>query len=304
VRRASCDSCPLWAEVKASYYLESPAERGSLLELREKIDRHYGVGGILDSILRALTDMGKDLNHLKPEDLAPVDQFHIGGREATMELANLAGLRPGCRVLDVGCGLGGSVRYLVNERHCQATGLDATREYVETAKALTGMVGLSAKAKFIQGSALEIPFAADSFDVVWTEHAQMNIADKCKFLFEVSRVLKPGGRFVFHDIFQGEGGEPHYPLPWADEPSMSFLSTGESLQTSLQKAQLAVLSWLDKSQRSLEWFAAMTEKLKKSGRPPLGLHLIMGGNAKLKSQNQIRNLQEKRIRVIQGVAKK
>jgi hypothetical protein len=48
----------------------------------------------------------------------------------------------------------------------------------------------------------------------------------------------------------------------------------------------------------------MAEKLKNSGRPALGLHFLMGANAKLKSQNQIRNLKEKRISVIQGVAKK
>jgi ubiquinone/menaquinone biosynthesis C-methylase UbiE len=221
-----------------------------------------------------------------------------------LELADLADLRPGCRVLDVGCGLGGAVRYLADERRSQATGLDATREYVKTAKVLTGIVGLSAKVEFIQGSALRIPFANDSFDVVWTEHAQMNIADKPMLYFEIARVLKPGGRFVFHDIFQGEGGEPHYPLPWADEPSISFMTTVESLKTSLQKANLTILSWEDKSQRSLDWFTAVTEKIKKSGRSPLGLHLLMGGNAKVKSLNQIRNLQERRIAVIQGAGKK
>jgi ubiquinone/menaquinone biosynthesis C-methylase UbiE len=283
---------------------ERPVERSPLLNPRQKIDRHYGVGGVLDAILHTLSEMGKDLTQLRPKDLAPVDEFHVRGREATVELAHFAGLRPGSRVLDVGCGLGGSVRYLADEYQCRATGIDLTKEYVETARTLAERVGLAAKAQFIQASALDMPFAGSSFDVVWTEHAQMNIADKSKFLFEVARVLNPGGRFVFHDIFQGEGGEPHYPLPWAAEPSISFMDTVESLQTSLQKAQLAVLSWEDKSQRSLEWFAAVSEKLKKSGRPPLGLHLLMGGNAKLKSQNQIRNLQEKRIAVIQAVAKK
>jgi ubiquinone/menaquinone biosynthesis C-methylase UbiE len=304
MRIASFDSCPSWAEVRVSYYLESPAERIPLSELREKIDQHYAVKCIRDSILRALTGMGKDPNHLKPEDLAPVDQFHIGGREATMELATLAGLRQGCWVLDVGCGLGGSVRYLVDEHNCRATGLDSTREYVEAAKALTEMVGLSAKAEFIQGSGLEIPFPDDSFEVVWTQHAQMNIADKRRFFSEMSRVLKLGGRLVFHEILQGEGGEPHYPLPWANDPSISFLASAEFLRGYLQEAQLAILSWEDKSQRSLDWFAAMTAKLKNSGRPPLGLHLLMGENAKLKSQNQVRNLQEKRIAVIQAVAVK
>jgi ubiquinone/menaquinone biosynthesis C-methylase UbiE len=274
------------------------------LEPREKIDRHYGVGGILDSILRELTKMGKDLKQLKSEDLAPVDQFHVGGRDATIELANLAALKPGNRVLDVGCGLGGAVRYLAEERHCRATGLDSTREYVETARALTKMVGLSAEVEFIQGSALEIPFPDGSFDVVWTQHAQMNIADKRRFYSEMARVLKPGGRLVFHDILQGEDGEPFYPLPWANDSSISFLAPAESLKLILQEAQFAILSWEDKSQRSLDWFAAIFEKLKTSGRPPLGLHLLMEGNAKLKSQNQIRNLREKRIAVIQAAAKK
>jgi len=275
-----------------------------LSELQDKVGRHYGVGGVLDSILKTLGGMGKDLDRLKPEDLAPVDAFHIGGRKATMKLADLVGLRAGCRVLDAGCGLGGSVRYLADERSCRATGLDPTREYVETARALTAKVGLSAKADFLQGNALEIPFAAGSFDVVWTEHAQMNIADKDRFASEIARVLKTGGRFVFYDILQGEGGEPHYPLPWADEPSISFMATAESLRVSLQKARLSILSWEDQSRQSLDWFAAVTEKLKKSGRPPLGLHLLMGANAKLKSQNQVRNLQEVRIAVVQGMAEK
>jgi ubiquinone/menaquinone biosynthesis C-methylase UbiE len=262
------------------------------------------VGGVLDSILHTLTGMGKNLNHLRPEDLGPVDEFHVRGREATVELANLAGLRPGSRVLDIGCGLGGSVRYLADEHQCRATGLDLTREYVETARVLAERAGLSAKAQFIQGSALEIPFTDGSFDVVWTEHAQMNILDKDRFLSEVARVLKVGGRFVFHDIFQDEGGEPRYPLPWADDPSLSFLVTVASLQQSLRKARLFILSWEDKSQQTLEWFAAVGEKLKKEGRPPLGLHLLMGEKAKLKSQNLVRNLQEKRTRVIQAMAEK
>jgi SAM-dependent methyltransferase len=262
------------------------------------------VGGVLDAILHTLLGMGKDLNHLRPRDLAPVDEFHVRGREATVELALLAGLGPGSRVLDVGCGLGGSVRYLADEHQCRGTGIDLTREYVEVARALAERVGLAAKAQFIQASALEIPFAGGSFDVVWTEHAQMNIADKNRLLSEVVRVLKVGGRFVFHDILQDEGGEPHYPLPWANDASISFLATAESLKGLLGDAGLSIRSWGDKSQQSLEWFTAVGEKLKKGGRPPLGLHLLMGENAKIKSQNLVRNLQEGKIRIIQAVAEK
>ena len=171
---------------------ERLAKRSPLLNLRQEIGRHYGVSGVLDTILRTLSGMGKDLTQLRPEDLAPVDEFHVRGREATVELADFACLKPGSRVLDVGCGLGGSVRYLADEHQCRATGIDLTKEYVETARALAERVGLAAKARFIRASALEIPFADGSFDIVWTEHARMNIADKNRFDELVKSQLNDG----------------------------------------------------------------------------------------------------------------
>ncbi len=80
-------------------------------DARHSVEGHYGSGEILKSVLRALREMGKDIDKLVPADLASVDEFHIRGRKATVELANRASLEPGLRVLDVGSGLGGSVRY-------------------------------------------------------------------------------------------------------------------------------------------------------------------------------------------------
>jgi SAM-dependent methyltransferase len=107
------------------------------------VERHYGLGGRLEAIFEALRAMGKDLESLTPADLASVDEFHIRGREATMELARLAALSPGLRVLDVGCGLGGSTRYLASTYSCHVTGIDLTREYCEVAAALSERVGLA-----------------------------------------------------------------------------------------------------------------------------------------------------------------
>ena len=174
--------------------------------IRHAVEHHYGRGDILTSILQALRDMGKDVTQLTPADLAPVDAFHIRGREATVELAKRAALQPGQRVLDVGSGLGGSVRYLAATHHVQATGIDVTAEYVDVARTLAELVGLQERVTFRQSSALALPFEVGTFDVVWTEHAQMNIADKQAFYAEMARVLGPRGRLVFHDIFQGQGG--------------------------------------------------------------------------------------------------
>ncbi len=167
------------------------------------IDKHYGISGILNSILDGLESSGKDLHALKPDDLAPVDEFHTRGKESTIEIAHLAQLQSHHNVLDVGCGLGGSARYIANEYGCSVVGIDLTDEYVDVANKLTEFVKLTDKVSFKQGSALELPFPSENFDIVWTEHTQMNIADKGKFYSELSRVLKPKGRLVFHDVFLG-----------------------------------------------------------------------------------------------------
>jgi ubiquinone/menaquinone biosynthesis C-methylase UbiE len=265
------------------------------------VDGHYAVGGIQDRILRALKALGKDIGNLTASDLSPIDEFHIRGREATHELAERTELGPGLNVLDVGCGLGGSVRHLAVEHQCHVTGIDLTDEYIKTAVALSRLVGLEKQVEFHTGSALKMPFGDAAFDVVWTEHAQMNIEDKAGLYGEIARVLKPGGRLVFHDIFQGPGGEPHFPVPWAEDRSISFLISPDSARDVLEKIGLEIRNWEDKGAHSLAWFETAAEKLKSSGPPSLGTHLLMGETAKDKFVNVVRNLRDERIAVLQAV---
>lgn len=273
-------------------------------QTRQAVESHYGQGKILDLLLNALRAAGKDLDRLRPADLAPVDLFHIRGREATVELAGRATPSPGRRVLDVGCGLGGSARYLAAEWKCHVTGIDLTAEYIEAAKALAELTGLAGVTSFLQGSALDLPFASGSFDIVWTEHVQMNIADKRTFYSEIFRVLVPGGRLLFHDIFQGDGGALYYPVPWAEDSSISFLATPAEALVLLEELGFSILDWQDKSHQSLTWFAAAAEKLKAAAPLPLGMHLLMGGNAACKLANNLRNLAEQRFVVVQAAAGK
>ncbi len=271
-------------------------------DTEENVAHHYGLNALLDAILRALTATGKDIDRLVPADLAPVDEFHIRGREATLELAGRANIETGMRVLDVGCGIGGSARHLASERGCHVTGIDLTRDYVEVATALAARTGLAQHVAFHHGSALELPFEADSFDIVWTEHVQMNIADKAAFYGEIARVLKPGGHLLFHDIFSSDGSEPWYPVPWAGDASISFLAQADTVPDILEAAGLQVLEWEDRSADSLEWFRNSVARVHATGPAPLGLHLLMGASALPKFENLIRNLQESRIMVIQSVA--
>ena len=245
--------------------------------------------------------MRQDVSTLAPADLALVDEFHTRGRAATIELAGRAALTPGLKVLDVGCGLGGSARYLASEHGCRVTGIDLTKEYVDAATSLAALVGMQDLVTFHQASALDLPFPDGSFDAVWTQHVQMNIADKRAFCGQIARVLAPRGHLLFHDVFQGPGGTLHYPVPWAEDASISCLENPATVRQILESLGFSVLEWDDMSQLSREWFGTRLAALDISGPPPWGSHLLMGVTARVKLENNARNLSEQRSVVVQGV---
>ena len=164
----------------------------NLETLNKNIENHYFKSSLLEDILKRLEEKGVDLNNVKRTDIAGVDEFHVRGAAVSKELANAINMN-GLNVLDVGCGLGGPCRMLAEEFNCTATGIDLSNEYIRTATGLSKLVKLDDKTTFIQGDATELPFDDNVFDVVWTQHVQMNIPDKIKFYSEIFRVLKPGG---------------------------------------------------------------------------------------------------------------
>ena len=166
----------------------------------DPVETHYtrqDLGGI---ILAALKRAGKDIDHLTPDDLAPVDEFHGGQRQATIRLADLLGFRGGERVLDIGSGIGGPSRFLASRYGCQVAGIDLTAEFCRVAEMLTRLTGLTDKVGYRQGNALDLPFEDMSFDVVWSQNASMNIADRDRLYSEMHRVLKPGGRLALQEV--------------------------------------------------------------------------------------------------------
>jgi len=271
----------------------------------DEIQQHYTRRDLGEAILSALAAAGTDLANLRAEDLAPVDQLHIRGREATVELAQHLGLDATKRVLDVGSGLGGASRYLAQEFGCRVTGLDLTEEYCRIAQMLTDRLGLGSHVVFRQGSALEMPFEDSSFDVVWTQHAAMNIADKSRLYTEISRVLRPGGSLALYDIVAGPGGTPHFPVPWAREPSLSFLVEPEGLRALMEQAGLRVVRWRDTSEAGRVWFQDLAARLAtQAGGPLQGIHGLLWPDFREMGQNQVRNLIEDRIVLIEAIAQR
>lgn len=271
----------------------------------EEVKAHYTRGGLAETLLNALKAVGKDTEKLALDDLAPIDEFHSRGRDATRELAGLARLVPETRVLDLGCGLGGPARRLAKDFACQVTGIDLTPEYVEVATLLAERTGLTGRATFVKGDACELPYENASFDVVWSQHAAMNIPDKARLYGEAARVLKPGGRLVLYDILAGEGGAPRFPVPWARDPAQSHLVSPEDLRGLLDAAGFEVQHWRERSEDGLAWFTAAGERFAAQGLPPLGLHLLLGEEDFLAMiENIRRNFAEGRIRLFEVLAAK
>jgi MPBQ/MSBQ methyltransferase len=274
------------------------------MRINDAIQTHYSRSDLANVILAALEKAGKDVNGLSPEDLAPIDAFHIRGRAATLELARAAGLDATKRVLDVGSGVGGTSRCLAKEFGCRVTGIDLTDEYCYAAEVLSARTGLAHLVDFRQGDATDLPFDDCTFDVVWTEHVAMNIPDKTRLYKEMHRVLNPGGTLAIYDVLAGPSGPVLFPVPWARTPDTSFLVQPDELRELLAQAGFTVTDWSDTTEAARVWFVSLAEKIRKEGFPPLGFHVLLGADFQAMAQNQGRNLQEGRIVLGQVVARK
>jgi ubiquinone/menaquinone biosynthesis C-methylase UbiE len=261
------------------------------MDVELAVSQHYAHGALEQAILDALIAAGKDPAHLVPADLAPVDEFHIGGRQATQDLAAQLPIEPGWHLLDIGSGLGGASRFFAHERQCRVSGIDLTDDYVRVARFLAERVGLADRVDYRQGSALSIPFPDHTFDGAYMLHVGMNIEDKAALFTEVRRVLKPGGVFAIYDVMrESEVGELAFPVPWATVAETSFVTTAPAYRTLLQAAGFVV----DK-ERSRRDFAIQSfrqrERAIANGPQPLGLHIPMGALAAQKIANMVANVE-------------
>ena len=273
------------------------------MPLEEQVAEHYTGADRTRVILDALRAAGKDPDHLTVDDLAPVDEFHIRGRQATMELGQALGLRADQRVLDVGSGIGGASRFFAQAYGARITGIDLTPAYCRLAARFARSTGLADRLEYRQGSALAMPFEDASFDAAYTQHVAMNIADKPALYAEIARVLKPGAVFGVYDVLQGPGGEVIYPTPWADDSSTSFLATPDEMRRLLETPGFRIESWRDTTAAGRAFFETVLARIAESGPPPLGLHLLLP-DFRPRAENMLRGLAEDRLAVIEIVCRK
>ena len=268
----------------------------------DEIVGHYGEAALLERILAAAARAGIDGDDLTVDDLAPVDEFHIGGRTATESLLALARIPFASRVLDVGSGLGGTARYLAATGSHTVTGVDLTPEYVDVAQALNELVGVDGSVRIRQGDVLGLPFQPASFDAAVMLHVGMNVADKESAFAQVARVLVGGGVFAIYDITGDRDAGFEFPVPWAASPAASFLATADEYVAALQAAGLEVEHVAERSEFARSFFAGLRRR---TGPPPhLGLHLLMGDEAAMRYGNMVDAVESGAITPVEIVARK
>lgn len=249
--------------------------------------RHYAADDLVSQILSALSAAGHDVSKPTVEMLFLIDQLHGGGLNSTKAQAALLPLDEDTRVLDAGCGIGGASRYLAHTFGCRVEALDLTPQYVEAATRLNALCGMSERIAVREGSVTDLPYADGSFDVVWCQNVTMNVEDKGRMFAEAFRVLVPSGVYIFTHAAEGAAGPPHYPLPWARDPSYSFLGTPESVL-----GLLVAAGFVDIENRR-EGSSAGTQAARPQG--DLGPATVMGADMPTRQANAARSLTEGRL---------
>ena len=269
------------------------------------VSKHYTHGRLLDTIRTGVEALGKSPDTVSVEDLGPVDEFHIGGRVATESFLDQLGLRTEDHVLDVGCGLGGASRFVAQRYGCRVTGIDLTREYIETGRVLCSWVGLEDRIALDQGDATALSYSDGAFDKAYMMHVGMNIADKQRLIAELHRVIRPGGCLGIYDVMRIGNGDLTLPVPWAASADANAVASPDEYKDTLKAAGFQLLAERNRREFAVEFFARLQANAATAqGPPPLGLHILMGETAPVKVKNMIENISENRVAPVELIAEK
>ena len=246
------------------------------MDAEQVVAEHYGKPGLEDAILAGVAAVGLDPDHFEPDDLAAVDQFHVGGAEAAENVARGTGIRSGMRVLDIGSGIGGPARLFAHRFGATVHGVDLTPSFVTTAQSLTRRCGLAGQVSFSEASGLDLPFSDGEFDAATMMHVGMNVERKDALFREVHRVLSRGGVFAVYDIMLTGEGEPQFPLPWAASAETSFLRSPLDYTRELEEAGFTVTGERNRHGFALEFLTRAQARLADDDPRLAGMRMVLG----------------------------
>jgi SAM-dependent methyltransferase len=261
-------------------------------------------GNTLERIRDALHKAGLSLDGLTIRDLAPVDHLHARGLPATVDLADRLPIERGQHILDIGCAVGGPARYMAERFGCRVSGIDITSGFIEAGEELNRLTGMVDKVDLRIGDGATLPYEDSLFDGAYTQHVTMNVADRAAFYAEAFRVIKPGGFFALSEHGMGPDGDPIYPLPWANEPELSFLKTRAETEAFLRDAGFGEIDIVDSGSKYVDGYRNMLARIRAEGPPILGPHVIGGDDISERQANASRSIEEGRTHPIEVVCTK
>jgi len=255
-------------------------------------------------ILDALEKTGISKTDIARKHTSAYDEFHVRGRAVSEELFSKIELTKDSQVLDLGCGLGGTCRFIAEKHNCLVHGIDYSEQHICTAKSLSKLIGLDDKTRFTQGNATELPYPSEQFDLILTQHVQMCIEDKEKLYSEVKRVLKKGGRFVYYDVLSKNRNPLNYPLPWVDDEANNFLISSDQLKDLMHSLGFIQISSEDQSQKGIDFLNSFLAKALEKPVILKGQKILMGEYAHEKITNLYQALKDGIVSLESGVWEK
>jgi tocopherol O-methyltransferase len=194
-------------------------------------------------------------------------------------LADLAKVKPGDRVLDAGCGIGGSALWLASQRAACVIGIALGTDQIRCANQETKRRSLSAAARFLVADFTAIPFSANTFDVVWAQESLCHTKDKTEFVQEAARVLKPNGRLIVADgmLKRSHVSDREWTLlrQWYDGWKLAGLWTAAQHANAVKAAGFSVVSIQDVTAKTMASHRRLYQRA--NGMLPLCKLLSLGG---------------------------
>jgi SAM-dependent methyltransferase len=239
--------------------MSPPSLTAATTSVATDLDEFYDAMTSLTRVLARLEHDGVDVTRLRAADLAErdLDCQNLGGHRMLARIANtvtaISAVAPSDAVLDVGCGIGGPGRFLVERFGCTVTGIDLLRSRVEVAEELTHRTGLASRLTYHVADLVSTPFDDASFEQAWMLDVGIHVRDKASMFAELARVLRPGGLLVMHDQ-TGPLGTTMRPItrraPYIAPPLPRLIRH-------VEEAGLRLLEWQDTTAMILTYFEEM-----------------------------------------------
>lgn len=202
---------------------------------------------------------GEDIHiGLYQSDIEPIaDASH----RTVERMASMLNIDKGSRVLDLGAGYGGSMRYLTKAVGCQCVALNLSEVENQRNREKNRDQGVDHLIDVVEGDFTNLPYEDGSFDVVWSQDAILHSGDRGQVVAEAARVLKRGGQLVFTDPMQADDAPADRLQPIYDRIHLDSLGSPGFYRAQAEKLGMEEVGFEDHTDQLTHHYARVLEEL-------------------------------------------